>query len=166
MKLKVALPFQIAIFSGYSAAATRQAVPSSSMIPLTAPSSNPDYFTDDTGKAIILTGSQTRKTFQDTSQGAPPAPFDFAAFVTFLHTHCQRAIVLWTMDLPTHCNWGPGGAWQELDAGGTAWTAYGSAARVVGAGDLSAGTSAPTCTFNYASTAFSYAAIIANFEPN
>src|SRR5882672_10888297 len=80
--------------------------------PLRALASNPRYFTDGSGKAILLTGSQTWDTFQDMDQSSSPAAFDFTAYVNFLKSHGHNATILWRKDLPTVCNWGAGGTWH------------------------------------------------------
>ncbi len=79
---------------------------------LRANPANPRYFTDGTGKAILLTGSHTWDTFQDLGQSASPAAFDFTSYVAFLKAHGHNATILWRKDLPTACNWGAGGTWQ------------------------------------------------------
>ncbi|HWW00455.1 MAG TPA: hypothetical protein VNZ64_12215, partial [Candidatus Acidoferrum sp.] len=80
--------------------------------PLRALPANPHYFTDAGGKAILLTGSQTWNSFQDTDQSSNPAPNDFTAYVNFLKAHNQNCTILWKKDLPTYCNWGAGGTWH------------------------------------------------------
>ena len=80
--------------------------------PLRALASNPRYFTDGSGKAILLTGSQTWDTFQDMDQSSSPAAFDFTAYVNFLKSHGHNVTILWRKDLPTVCNWGAGGTWH------------------------------------------------------
>ena len=80
--------------------------------PLRPNPANPHYFTDATGKAILLTGSQTWNSFQDTDQSSNPAPIDFTAYVNFLKAHNHNCTILWKKDLPTYCNWGAGGTWQ------------------------------------------------------
>jgi len=80
--------------------------------PLRALASNPHYFTDGTGKAILLTGSHTWDTFQDMDQSSTPAAFDFTAYVNFLKSHGHNVTILWRKDLPTYCNWGAGGTWH------------------------------------------------------
>ncbi len=82
--------------------------------PLRALASNPHYFTDGSGKAVLLTGSQTWDSFQDLDMSVSPGAFDFTAYVNFLKSHGQNATILWRKDLPTYCNWGAG-------AGGTTW---------------------------------------------
>src|SRR5205823_4438818 len=73
---------------------------------------NAHYFTDGSGKAILLSGSQTWNDFQDTSTSTPPTAFDFTAYVNFLNSHGHNVTILWHKDLPTYCNWGAGGTWQ------------------------------------------------------
>jgi hypothetical protein len=80
--------------------------------PLRALASNPRYFTDGSGKAILLTGSQTWDTFQDTDQSTFPGAFDFTTYVNFLKSHGHNVTILWRKDLPTYCGWGAGGTWH------------------------------------------------------
>src|SRR6266446_6608406 len=47
--------------------------------PLRALAANPRYFTDGSGKAILLTGSQTWNDMQDEDTSTTPAAFDFTA---------------------------------------------------------------------------------------
>jgi hypothetical protein len=75
--------------------------------PIVAPlvaSSNPHYFKDANGHAIILTGSQSWNTFQDFGTGGKPQPLDFKAFVKFLTKHGQNFTLLWTVELPEFCH--------------------------------------------------------------
>ncbi|HZZ58470.1 MAG TPA: DUF4038 domain-containing protein, partial [Opitutaceae bacterium] len=69
--------------------------------PLRALSTNPRYFTDGSGRAIYLTGSQTWNTFQDWGTGGVVQPIDFAAFVQMLRAHNQNFTLLWATELPT-----------------------------------------------------------------
>ena len=80
--------------------------------PLRALASNTRYFTDGSGKAILLTGSQTWNDFQDMDTSSSPAAFDFNAYVNFLKAHGHNATILWRKDLPSYCGWGAGGTWQ------------------------------------------------------
>jgi hypothetical protein len=92
------------------------AAPSPDSTPISSPlrllSTNPHYFTDDTGRAIFLTGSHTWDDFQDTDQSGQPAAFNFDAYISFLKSHGQNMTILWKKDLPTYCNWGAGGTWH------------------------------------------------------
>ena len=55
-------------------------------------SANPRYFTDDSGKAIYLTGSHTWDNFGD----APSKVFDFTAYLNFLQSYNHNFIRMWT----------------------------------------------------------------------
>ena len=80
--------------------------------PLRPVAGNPRWFTDGSGKAIVLSGSHTWNTLQDTDQTTTPAAFDFTRYVTFLKSHGHNVTILWKKDLPTYCNWGAGGTWH------------------------------------------------------
>jgi hypothetical protein len=69
--------------------------------PLRALSSNPHYFTDGSGKAVYLTGSQTWNTFQDWGTNDSVQPIDFTAFVNMLVSHNHNFTLLWATELPT-----------------------------------------------------------------
>jgi hypothetical protein len=68
--------------------------------PLTALSTNPNYFTDGSGKAVYLTGSHTWNNFQDWGTDGSPQPFDFPDYVKFLVTHNHNFTLLWQTELP------------------------------------------------------------------
>jgi len=82
------------------------------MGPLKQSTVNPHYFVTPSGKAVLLSGSQTWNDFQDTSTSSPPAAVDFTAYVNFLKSHGHNVTILWRKDLPTYCNWGAGGTWH------------------------------------------------------
>lgn len=69
--------------------------------PLRALSANPHYFTDGSGRAIYLTGSQTWNTFQDWGANDSLQPTDFTAFVNMLVAHNHNFTLLWATELPT-----------------------------------------------------------------
>jgi hypothetical protein len=73
--------------------------------PITAPlkslSTNPNYFTDGTGKAVYLTGSHSWNTLQDWGSNDSIQPIDFTAFVDMLVSHHHNFTLLWTTELPT-----------------------------------------------------------------
>jgi hypothetical protein len=66
--------------------------------PLRVLSSNPRYFTDGSGKAIYLTGSETQINFKDWGYTDPPPVFDYNEYLDFLQKHNHNFIRLWTMD--------------------------------------------------------------------
>jgi hypothetical protein len=66
--------------------------------PLRVHSTNPRYFADSTGKAVLLTGSHTWNNLVDMGPSDPPAPFDYAAYLDFLERHGHNFIRLWAWD--------------------------------------------------------------------
>ena len=72
-------------------------------VPLRALASNPNYFTDDTGKAVYLTGSHTWNNLQDWGNGGSIQPLDFTAYVNMLVTHGHNFTLLWRTELPRFC---------------------------------------------------------------
>jgi len=69
--------------------------------PLRVHPNNPRYFTDDSGKAIYLTGSHTWNSLVDMDKADPPAAFDFDAYLAFLQRYDHNFIRLWTWDSTT-----------------------------------------------------------------
>ena len=61
---------------------------------------NPRYFTDDSGKAIYLTGSHTWNNLVDMGADYPPRPFDFAAYLDFCRRDGYNFFRLWAWELP------------------------------------------------------------------
>lgn len=83
--------------------------------PLYSNSANPNYFTNNAGQAVMLTGSQTWTSMQDMSTVSPPtapAAISFDNYVAFLLAHNQNCTILWHKELPIAFNWGAGGTWQ------------------------------------------------------
>jgi hypothetical protein len=70
-------------------------------VPLRALSSNPNYFTDGSGKAIYLTGSHTWNNLQDWGTNGSIQPLDFPAYVKMLVAHNHNFTLLWATELPT-----------------------------------------------------------------
>jgi len=68
--------------------------------PLRVHSDNPRYFTDDTGRAIYLTGAHTWRTVQDAGTSFPPAAFDFAEFLDLLGEDDLNFTRLWIFESP------------------------------------------------------------------
>src|SRR5262249_1408230 len=68
--------------------------------PLRGVEPNPRYFTDGSGKAILLAGSHNWHNFQDnghrlpTSDDPPPA-FDYNGYLDFLERHGHNFFRLW-----------------------------------------------------------------------
>ena len=72
-------------------------------VPLRALASTPNYFTDDTGKAVYLTGSHTWNNLQDWGNEGSIQPLDFTAYVNMLVTHGHNFTLLWRTELPRFC---------------------------------------------------------------
>src|SRR5512140_165449 len=70
-------------------------------VPLRVDSSNPNYFTDGSGKAVYLTGSHTWNTLQDWGTSGSIQPLDFGAFVRMMVKHRHNFTLLWVTELPT-----------------------------------------------------------------
>ncbi len=75
--------------------------------PLRVHPQNRRYFTDDTGRAILLAGSHTWNNLVDMGPGDPPEPFDFAAHLDWLCRYGHNFVRLWAWELTswdTHGN--------------------------------------------------------------
>lgn len=68
--------------------------------PLRVSTVNPRYFTDDSGRAIYLTGSHTWDVMRDSGPTDPPAPFDYNGFLNVLTKHGHNFMRLWVWDHP------------------------------------------------------------------
>lgn len=66
--------------------------------PLEVLPGNPRYFTDGTGRAVLLTGSHTWSNFQDNGSGYPPPEFDFEQYLDFLEAHGHNFCRLWVWE--------------------------------------------------------------------
>ena len=66
-------------------------------------SSNPRYFADRHGRALILGGSHTWNDLQDWGTGGSIQPFDFDAYTSFLVAHGHNFTLLWRTELPKFC---------------------------------------------------------------
>ncbi len=77
--------------------------PKAARTPVSGPlrhSSNPNYFEDANGNALILCGSQTWNTLQDWGSNGSIQTLDFNAFVSFLKAHGHNFTLLWSTELP------------------------------------------------------------------
>jgi hypothetical protein len=68
--------------------------------PLRVCTKNPRYFTDDSGKPILLTGSHTWGSLQDYTYDKLPSPpvLNFEAYLTFLQRHHHNFFRLWAWE--------------------------------------------------------------------
>ena len=76
--------------------------------PLRQLSSNPRWFTDGSGRAVLLAGSHTWWVLQDNNLlmvegGDPPPVFDYEGFLDLLVRHDHNFFRLWRWELP---RWG------------------------------------------------------------
>ncbi|HAK94606.1 MAG TPA: hypothetical protein DCM87_06295 [Planctomycetes bacterium] len=69
--------------------------------PLRVHPSNPRYFTDDSGRAILLGGAHTWNNLADMT-GAAAAPFDYDAYLAWMRSHGHNFARLWRWEL---LNW-------------------------------------------------------------
>jgi len=64
---------------------------------------NPRYFTDDSGKAIWVTGSHTWNNMVDMGRSNPPPAFDWDWYLNWLNKHNHNFVRLWASD--ALCTW-------------------------------------------------------------
>jgi hypothetical protein len=82
--------------------------------PLRRLESNPRYFTDGSGKAVLLVGSHNWGNFQDNGHRVPegqdpPSPFDFDGYLDFLQKHNHNFFRLWRWETPKWTDAQPAG---------------------------------------------------------
>src|SRR5437762_5401120 len=73
--------------------------------PLRILKTNPRYFTDGSGKAVLLVGSHNWHNFQDNGHrlagsGDPPPVFDYGGYLDFLERHGHNFFRLWRWEAP------------------------------------------------------------------
>ena len=66
--------------------------------PLRVHPENPRYFTDDSGKAILLAGSHTWPNLVDMGPSDPPPAFDFDAYLAWLKSYGHNFTRGWTWE--------------------------------------------------------------------
>jgi hypothetical protein len=69
--------------------------------PLRVGADNPRYFTDDSGRAVYLTGSHTWATLQERA-GQDTPPFDYDGYLDFMQANNHNLLRLWTWE---HAAW-------------------------------------------------------------
>lgn len=75
--------------------------PASNHGPLKVSEVNPRYFTDQSGKAVYLTGSHTWNNLVEMSSKPGQDPFDYDGFLDFLESYHHNFFRLWAWDLLT-----------------------------------------------------------------
>jgi hypothetical protein len=88
--------------------------------PLKVSATNPNYFVNSSGKAVVLTGSHTWNNLQDWGADGSIQPLDFNAYVNMLRAHNQNFTLLWRTELPHFCNL-PTGAVTDYDVREQPW---------------------------------------------
>jgi hypothetical protein len=68
--------------------------------PLRVHPTNPRYFVDSTGKAVLLGGSHTWINLVDSGTVSPPPAFDYNAYLDFLSSNHHNFFRLWAQSLP------------------------------------------------------------------
>lgn len=66
--------------------------------PLRVLEANRRYFTDGSGRAVLLAGAHTWNNLVDMGPSDPPPAFDYAGFLDFLGKHGHNAFRLWTWE--------------------------------------------------------------------
>ncbi|WP_404423336.1 DUF6298 domain-containing protein [Nibricoccus sp. IMCC34717] len=67
-------------------------------------SENPNYFTDASGKAIVLTGSHTWANFQEIGEPSQ-APFDWSGYLDLMQGHGHNFMRLWVWEQSAKAAW-------------------------------------------------------------
>jgi hypothetical protein len=80
--------------------------------PLRVHPTNPRYFTDDTGQAILLAGAHTWSNVVDMGPSDPPPPFDFDAYLAWLRSFGHNFTRGWTWETTT---------WNAANVGWGGW---------------------------------------------
>lgn len=88
--------FLLLLFVG---CATQQRIPEPNTLRVSP--ENPRYFTDNSGKAILLTGSHVWNNLVDISPQDPPKPLDFEEHIAWLESHNHNFVRLWAWELVT-----------------------------------------------------------------
>jgi len=73
--------------------------------PLKNSPANPRYFTDNTGKAILLTGSHTWENFQDMSSREGRPEFNWTEYLDFMQSHNHNFMRFWVWEHPERQAW-------------------------------------------------------------
>jgi len=86
------------IFGSRLYAQRAKAPPRPTSGPLRVSARNPRYFSDATGREVLLAGSHTWNSLVDMGRSDPPEAFDFEAYLDFLSRYGHNFIRLWTWD--------------------------------------------------------------------
>ncbi len=90
------------------ALALAMAAPAGAAEPATGPlrihPTNPRWFADPAGRAVVLVGSHTWANFQELGMPGDP-PFDFDGYVAMLEANHHNFVRLWTWEHPWRASW-------------------------------------------------------------
>jgi hypothetical protein len=89
----------VAMYGGIAGPAAITVTPRPASGPLRVLATNPRYFTDGSGRAIVLAGSHTWANLQDLKD-ATPSPFDVTGYLSFMQAHNFNFMRLWTWWFP------------------------------------------------------------------
>jgi hypothetical protein len=92
---RVGSAFVVAESDGLRDSAIVTVTPTAITSPLRISKSNPRYFTDNSGRAIYLTGAHTWENFQDVRLNDAEKPFDWPRYLDFLVRHNHNFTELW-----------------------------------------------------------------------
>ena len=81
--------------------------------PLRVSRTNPRYFTNNTGRAVYLTGSHTWPNFQDGGATDPPKRFAWTGYLDILQRHHLNVIKLWRFEQAKFSSETPGDFYLE-----------------------------------------------------
>ncbi|HRQ40403.1 MAG TPA: DUF6298 domain-containing protein [Chloroflexota bacterium] len=76
--------------------------------PLVVHPTNPRYFSDGSGRAILLTGSHTWTNFQDNAGTDPPPLFDYTGYLDFMVENNHNFMRLWAWEQAKWGGWHSG----------------------------------------------------------
>lgn len=93
----------------YGSAEVKQAAVTASQpsIKLLRAQAGTNYFTDEAGKAIYLTGSHVWTSVQDWGTSDPPEPLNYSGFLDFLQEHGHNFTRLWAWEHARWLAWSP-----------------------------------------------------------
>lgn len=92
---------------GRPAETPRRVATAASNGPLRRSAVNPRYFTDESGRAIYLTGAHTWGTLQDGGRVEPLEHFDFGQYLAFVESYRLNFIRLWAFEQSDWVPWRP-----------------------------------------------------------
>jgi hypothetical protein len=78
--------------------------------PLRVSDKNPRYFTDNSGKAVYLTGSHTWNNLVDMTTDFSPDKFDYPGYIRWIKSLNQNFMRMWAWEL---LNWDTQGNWEN-----------------------------------------------------